>query len=71
MNRHLVTPSTAPDGLSAAQRAFEIASILAAAIVRVHASGLVATGSQKTSVQLAILGDQRVHRPPTTRGKSL
>lgn len=53
-----------PEQMTARQRAFEITSILAAAIVRTHASGLVATDQNERQVGLGFFGHQSVHTNP-------
>lgn len=54
----LLTP---PDKLSAAQRAFEITNILAAAIVRTYKSDIDATEANERRFGLDYSGQQRVH----------
>jgi hypothetical protein len=56
-----LTPS---EQLSAHQRASEITTILAAAIMRTHASGQAATDQNERQVGLGFSGDQRVHTNP-------
>jgi hypothetical protein len=58
MKHILLTP---PDKLSAAQRAFEITTILAAAIVRPYKSDIDATEAKERQVGLDYSGHQRVH----------
>ena len=55
---------THPEQMSARQRAAEITSILAAAIMRTHASGQAATEQIERQVGLGFSGDQRVHTNP-------
>ena len=55
---------TPPEQMSARQRAADITSILAAAIVRTHASGHAATDENERQVGLGFSGDQRVHTNP-------
>ncbi|MBK9348600.1 MAG: hypothetical protein IPN06_20435 [Burkholderiales bacterium] len=58
MNPIKLTP---PEQLSAHQRASEITTILAAAIMRTLASGQAATDQNERQVGLGFSGDQRVH----------
>ena len=53
-----------PEQMTARQRAAEITSILAAAIVRTHASGQAATDQNERQVGLGFMPDQRVHTNP-------
>lgn len=55
---------TPPEQMSARQRAAEITSILAAAIMRTHASGQAATVQIERQVGLGFSGHQRVHTNP-------
>jgi len=55
---------TPPEQMSARQRAFEITTILSAAIMRTHASGQAATDQNERQVGLGFSGDQRVHTNP-------
>ena len=55
---------TPPEQLSAHQRASEITTILAAAIMRTHASGQAATDQNERQVGLGFSGHQRVHTNP-------
>ena len=55
---------TPPEQMSARQRAAEITSILAAAILRTHASGQAATDQNERQVGLGFSGHQRVHTNP-------
>ena len=55
---------THPEQMSARQRAAEITSILAAAIMRTHASGQAATEQIERQVGLGFSGHQRVHTNP-------
>ena len=55
---------TPPEQLSAHQRASEITTILAAAIIRTHASGQAATDQNERQVGLGFSGHQRVHTNP-------
>jgi len=71
MDEPLIIDHARPEQLSAAQRAFEIASILAAAIVRTQVSGHDATEPRKRPVRLAKNGDQSVHHNPSTNWSSL
>jgi len=61
MNPIKLTP---PEQLSAHQRASEITTILAAAIIRTHASGQDATDQNERQVGLGFSGDQSVHWNP-------
>ncbi len=54
-----------PPEMSASARADEIATILAAAIVRT----LAADEPKQSEVGLGFLPDQRVHTPPLSRGE--
>ncbi len=53
-----------PEQMSARQRAFEITTILVAAIMRTHASGQSATEQNERQVGLGFSGHQRVHTNP-------
>lgn len=53
-----------PDSMSAPERAAEITSILAAAIVRSHTSGLDATDQKQRQIQLGFSPNQSVHTNP-------
>lgn len=53
-----------PKQMTPRQRAAEITSILAAAIVRTHASGQAATEQIERQVGLGFMPDQRVHTNP-------
>ncbi len=53
-----------PEQMSAHQRASEITTILVAAIMRTHASGLAATDQNERQVGLGFSGHQRVHTNP-------
>ena len=55
---------THPEQMSARQRAAEITYILAAAILRTHASGQAATDQNERQVGLGFSGHQRVHTNP-------
>ena len=60
---HLMKPIklATPDSMSALQRAAEIASILAATIIRTHASALDATDLEQRQIRLGFSGQQSVH----------
>ncbi|MBE0474531.1 hypothetical protein [Rhodoferax sp.] len=53
-----------PEQMSARQRAAEITSILAAAIMRTYTSGQDATDENERQVGLGFSGHQRVHTNP-------
>lgn len=62
-----------PEQMSAPQRACEITTILAAAIMRTYAgnqsSGDAATNQDERQVLLGFCGDQRVHTTPYQQEK--
>jgi hypothetical protein len=53
-----------PDSMSALQRAAEITSILAATIIRSHASAQDATDQKQRQIGLGFSGRQSVHTNP-------
>ena len=53
-----------PDSMSALQRAAEITAILAAAIIRSHASAQDATDQKQRQIRLGFSGQQSVHTNP-------
>ena len=53
-----------PDSMSALQRAAEITSILAAAIIRTHASAQYATDLKQRQIRLGFSPNQSVHTNP-------
>jgi hypothetical protein len=53
-----------PDSMSALQRAAEITAILAAAIMRSHASAQDATDQKQRQIRLGFSGRQSVHTNP-------
>ena len=53
-----------PDSMSALQRAAEITSILAAAIIRSHASAQDATDQTQRQIRLGFSGQPSVHANP-------
>ena len=55
---------TTPVSMSALQRAAEITAILAAAIIRSHASALDATDPNQIHSRLGFSGQQSVHTNP-------
>ena len=59
-----------PEQMSARQRAFEISSILAAAIMRTHDSGLAATDPEERQVGLGFMPRKSVHTNPYQKRSS-
>jgi len=55
---------TTPDSMSALQRAAEITSIMAAAIIRSHVSAQDATDQKQRQLRLGFAGQQSVHTNP-------
>lgn len=59
-----------PEQMSAHQRAFEITSILAAAIMRTHNSGQTATAEKQGQIPLGFSANQSVHTNPYQKRSS-